>query len=245
MTYESDLLYDWYMLFHYGLEDDILRDSAFSADRLPVGALEFPVATVKALRQDEKVARALDLGCAVGRSCFELSRTADEVIGIDYSLKFVEAAKAMQTGEPYPCHIYSEAHLRENITVALPPGCRRECVSFEQGDAMNLRSDIGSFDLVHAANLLCRLHEPTRFLSRLSELVKPGGKLLLATPATWMAEFTPQCHLPTGSTLDYLQEHLSAEFDLQEVTEIPFLIREHRRKFQLSTSQTSLWIRKK
>lgn len=49
---------------------------------------------------------------------------------------------------------------------------------------------------------------------------------------------------PTGATLEFLKEHLHRTFEFIESQELPFLIREHQRKFQLSTSQTSLWIRR-
>ena len=55
-----------------------------------------------------------------------------------------------------------------------------------------LEEDLGSFDLVHAANLLCRLPNPQAFLDRLNELVAPGGQLLLTTPFTWLEDFTPK-----------------------------------------------------
>lgn len=244
MTYESDLLHDWYVLFHYGTPAEILSGSAFAESDLPDGALNFPVATVDALDQKTPVARALDIGCAVGRSSYELSKIADEVIGIDFSGKFVDAGAAIGSGEPYPFHVYSEAHLREAKSAHLPAGSRPGNVSFEQGDAMNLRDDLGSFDLVHAANLLCRLPEPRKFLDRLPDLVNPGGKFVISTPATWMSEYTPAENIPSGKTLDFLKEHLAESFELQEVSELPFFIREHQRKFQLSTAQTSLWIRK-
>jgi len=35
MIYESDLLNDWYVLFHYGGADEILDGSAFSTANLP------------------------------------------------------------------------------------------------------------------------------------------------------------------------------------------------------------------
>ena len=51
----------------------------------------------------------------------------------------------------------------------------------------DLPNDLGSFDIVHAANLICRLPNPMLFLDRLPELVKEGGgSLLLATPFTWL-----------------------------------------------------------
>ena len=63
----------------------------------------------------------------------------------------------------------------------------------------------------------------------------------MATPATWMEDYTPAKNRPQGLTLDYLKGHLSGTFELKQVVEVPFLIREHQRKLQLSTSQASIW----
>ena len=71
MSYESDVLRDWYLLFHYGSEEEILHGVGFDHSCLPEGCLEFPVATVNFCQSDRKVDRALDIGCAVGRSTFE------------------------------------------------------------------------------------------------------------------------------------------------------------------------------
>ncbi len=40
--------------------------------------------------------RALDIGCAVGRSTFELAQEYDEVIGIDYSSAFVQKCEDLR-----------------------------------------------------------------------------------------------------------------------------------------------------
>lgn len=135
-------------------------------------------------------------------------------------------------------------HLWDTLSASLPAESRPECVSFEQGDAMNLREDLGEFDLVHAANLVCRLPEPTRFLDRLPALVRPGGLLVLATPATWLSEYTDPERQPDRFTLDFLKQHLDESFELKSAEELPFLIREHKRKLQLSTAQTSVWVRR-
>lgn len=244
MSYESDILRDWYLLFHYGSPDEILAGVGFDPAGLPSRCLEFPVTTVEAAEVSGTIGRALDLGCAVGRSSLELSRFADEVIGIDFSSSFIEVAGQVKRGDTVTYSRYGEMHRPEALTVRLPEGARPERVNFEVGDAMALRADLGAFDLVHAANLLCRLPEPQRFLDRLPDLVKPGGKLVMATPATWLPEYTPLENQPAASTLDHLKEKLGGAFTFVSVKEIPFLIREHQRKLQLSTSQTSLWIRK-
>jgi putative 4-mercaptohistidine N1-methyltranferase len=244
MTYENEILLDWYLLFHYGTGDEILDGCVVSEAQLPSGCLRFPLATVAAAPPGGVGQRALDIGCAVGRSTFELARTYPDVIGIDYSARFVEAAESLRSGESIRYRRYGEMHCPEPLLAEAPAGLPCDRIRFEQGDAMALREDLGSFDLVHAANLLCRLTEPIRFLKRLPALVKNGAYLLLATPATWMEEYTPKNMQPSGATLDYLREHLEESFELESVQEIPFLIREHQRKLQLSASQTSLWRRK-
>lgn len=245
MTYESDVLRNWYLLFHFGSPEEIVKGVGFEISGLPEGCFDFPVATVEFLKLQGEVERALDIGCAVGRSTFELSRNAREVVGIDFSASFVAVAEELRKREvPVVYRRYSEMHLWDELTATLPEGILPDRVSFEQGDAMDLRSDLGVFDVVHAANLLCRLPEPVRFLNRLPELVKPGGKLVLATPATWLPEYTPPENQPNGLTLDFLLHYLGSDFELVEAREIPFLIREHERKLQLSTSQTSLWKRR-
>ena len=191
MSYESDILRDWYLLFHYCSPEEILAGVVFDPAGLPARCLEFPVTTVEAAEVSGTIDRALDLGCAVGRSSLELSRVADEVIGIDFSASFIDVADQVMKGDPVTYSRYGEMHQPESLTVRLPEGVQPDRVSFEVGDAMSLREDLGRFDFVHAANLLCRLPEPQRFLDRLPDLVRPGGKLVMATPATWLPEYTP------------------------------------------------------
>ena len=132
------------------------------------------------------------------------------------------------------------------MTFAAVAEMKTDRVHFEVGDAMNLRPHLGAFDLVHAANLLCRLPNPRAFLDKLPELVRLGGQLVLATPCSWMSEFTPEAEQPSAdeTTLDFLHRHLDEAFEFVSVQELPFAIREHSRKLQLSTSQTSLWRRR-
>jgi SAM-dependent methyltransferase len=115
---------------------------------------------------------------------------------------------------------------------------------FRQGDAMDLPEDLGTFDRVHAANLLCRLPEPDRLLARFASLVRPGGELVLATPCTWLEDFTPIGNWPEGETFDWLAKWLQPDFELVRRGEEPFLIRETARKFQWTRSMMTLWRRK-
>jgi putative 4-mercaptohistidine N1-methyltranferase len=240
--YESEKLLGEYLLFHYGSAEEILP----SDRKWPAGmreALDFPKRTVAHFTQG-RAKRGLDLGCAVGRSTFEMARFCDEVIGIDFSHAFIRAAEMLRRGETMTYHRVEEASIRTTLAARMPSGCFADNIRFQQGDAMNLPVDIGVFDRVHAANLLCRLPEPQLLLERLPALVETGGELVLATPCTWLEEFTPRENQPPGATFDWLKSSLEPAFQLLRSSEEPFLIRETARKFQWTFSQVSVWRRR-
>ncbi len=234
--YETEKLVSEYLLFHYGTASQIL-----SWEEGPVAALDFPARIVKRFSPG-RVGRVLDLGCAVGRSAYELSREAEEVIGIDYSRALVEAAARMGREGKAVVRRLEEGTVCTEVEVGLPEGVGE--VRFEQGDAMQLREDLGAFDRVLAANLLCRLTEPGLLLARLPELVKAGGELVLATPCTWLEEFTPPGHWPARGTREWLEAELGGSFELVEERDEPFLIRETARKFQWTVALLTKWRRR-
>jgi len=134
------------------------------------------------------------------------------------------------------------------FTARVPEGVERGRVEFLVGDATNL-PPLGAFDVVLAANLICRLPEPRKFLARVPSLVKPGGQLLLATPFSWLVEFTPREHWLGGrqdspSSFEVLRQILEPDFELETTKNLPFLIREHSRKFQYGISLGSRWRRR-
>lgn len=237
--YETPRLLDEYLLFHYGEPAEVLpwEDG-------PRSALGFPVRTVTAFLDGSPQGRALDLGCAVGRSAFELSRFCEEVVAVDYSHSFVRAAEQLRTEGSLPYTCREEGRHTRQLTARRPADCRPERVRFEQGDAMHLRADLGDFDLVHAANLLCRLTEPALLLERLPQLVRPGGTLVLTTPCTWLEEYTPPLRWPQGSTFEWLREVLEPAFTLEQQRDLPFLIREHARKYQWTVALGTCWRRR-
>jgi putative 4-mercaptohistidine N1-methyltranferase len=243
-VYETDALVDQYLLFHYGEGEDQLP-YPFG----PHDALFYPIRSVtEFIPLIGRVDRALDLGCAVGRSTFELARTAPEVIGIDLSQRFISAAKEIQRTGEIQFRRQEEGSFYTATSRQLDPTINRTRCQFEVGDALRLRSDLGMFDLVLAANLIDRVNSPRALLATLRQLLNPGGHLLIASPYTWLAEFTPpqewlgatQSWSET-TTLQAIQEQLGNEFELISSKDLSFLIREHVRKYQWSVAQASLW----
>lgn len=245
--YETDKLLEEYLLLHYGEPEQVLPWS-FGPD----SALEFPARCVTELVEPIPGARALELGCSVGRACFELSTFCHEVVGIDFSKSFIAQAEELASQRRVVYSSHDEGELRLDHEYHLNSRFHPDRVKFEVGDATELREDIGRFDIVLACNLLCRVPDPQAVLRRFETLVKPGGQLVITSPYTWMEEYTPKRFWLGGflrdgeavRSLDSLKKALESTFECRDVRDMPFLIREHTRKFQWSVAQASRWTRR-
>jgi 5-histidylcysteine sulfoxide synthase/putative 4-mercaptohistidine N1-methyltranferase len=242
--YETDAAVSQYCEFHYG--------------KSYLGVTNFPARCAEAcLRHTRSQLRrtALDLGCAVGRTTFELAREFDRVTGIDFSARFIRIA--LQLKEKGVAHYelveegevvsYHEARLSE---LGLAQVADR--VEFFQGDATNLKPQFADFDLIIAANLIDRLNNPRSFLDTVHERLTPEGVLVITSPYTWLEEFTKKEDWLGGvrragepyMTLDALRDILSPHFVmLDEPRDLEFVIRETRRKFQHTVAELTAWRR--
>ncbi len=249
-VYETDRALSEYLLFHYGEASDVLP-----FDFGPRDAVGFPARCVNVCLDTSLLpakARALDLGCAVGRASFELARYCTEVVGIDYSQHFIRAAAQLKKMGRLGFDRIDEGLLTSRCVAEVAPDIDRMRVHFEVGDAMRLRSTLGNFDVVLAANLLCRVEEPLKLVLKFPELVRPGGQLVITTPCTWTREFTPSANWLGGyerdgrrfDTFETLNKFLASDFTLLRTRDLPFLLREHARKYQWCVAQASVWQRK-
>lgn len=240
--YENEILLNQYLLFHYGeLEDQL----PFSFG--PHDALNFPQRCVESCLEVNRLpnkARALDLGCSVGRSAFELSRHCEYVLALDKSQRFITAAEKIQNEGFIDCKIQQEAGNSLSKRMKLPTNVNAEKVEFICQDVLQFDPKM-RFDVILAANLICRLPDPANFLRSLHQWIVPDGQLILISPYSWLEEFTPQSAWLKGDTgLNSIKIILEKHFTLKKCVELPFLLREHQRKYQWGISQASVWIRK-
>ena len=87
----------------------------------------------------------LDVGCAVGGTSFELSAHFNEVVGLDYSQHFVDAANLMKDKSQVSIDILKQGEIFQQTIVKLSEHVDRSKVSFLQGDACHLDPSLGSF----------------------------------------------------------------------------------------------------
>lgn len=244
-VYETDSMVSMYIEFHYGEEHFGVRNFPKACAEL---CLEF--------MQGRKMERALDIGCATGRASFELARKFAHVDGLDFSARLIQMPAALQKNGRQRYVIQDEGDLvsfREVTAEQLGLGDALQRVSFVQGDACNLAAKFTDYDLIFAGNLLDRLYDPQKFLSTAAERLRSGGTLVLTSPYTWLADFTARekwlggFKAETGenfTTLDGLKAALEPQFELLEVRDIPFVIRETKRKFQHTIAQATVWRKK-
>lgn len=245
-SYESDALVSQYCDFHYG-------PTHFGVKNLSVALVEKALS----VHDSSKMHHALDLGCAVGRASFELAGYFERVTGIDFSARFIQVGVYLQEGSEisYKRLKEGEVYSLEHIDMAqLGYKDVAHKVHFLQGDACNLKPHLKGYDLVIASNLIDRLYEPKGFLEDIKHRVNKGGTLLIASPYTWLEEFTQKAQWLGGyydqkgkavSSFEGIKEALEPEFELIEPpSDLEFVIRETQRKFQHSVSQVSLWRRR-
>lgn len=166
LYYETERALGEYLMLHYG-EGSAVLPYAFG----PAEALDFPARCVTECLDAARVpadGRALDLGCAVGRSSFELARVCGQVIGVDYSHAFIAAAQRLRREGSLAFNYLEEGGLVLDAVARVPAGIDRGRVAFEQGDAQAPRPGLGLFDVVVLANLIDH-GRPIHFIpSRLS-----------------------------------------------------------------------------
>ncbi len=240
--YETDKLLSEYAEFHYG-------DTHFGVENFPKALVDLAINAMGA----RPARRALDLGCAAGRSSFELARHFDHVTGIDFSARFIGLGVQMLEQGVLRFTFAEEGELvsyHERGLAELGLESTRGKVAFFQGDACNLKPNFTGYDLILAANLIDRLYSPAKFLDTVHERLNPGGLLLIATPCTWLEEHTPREEWVGGfkrdgenfTTLDGLKAKLGGHFKLIEgPLDVPFVLRETKRKFQHTLSEVTIW----
>ncbi|MFM8283183.1 MAG: 5-histidylcysteine sulfoxide synthase [Planctomycetaceae bacterium] len=248
--YETDALVTQYLDFHYG--------------PTALGVANYPVACVAAVLPHvplDRRRRCLDIGCSVGRSAFEFAREFAHVDAIDFSARFIQVGVRLQGGDEIHYEVPTEGELTTPRRVSLDslgldrgPGAggRAGRIAFMQGDACNLKPLYTGYDVVFGGNLLDRLYDPARFLDGIADRLVPGGILALASPYTWLEEYTPKAKWIGGrrehgeplTTFAGLSAALAGRFDMLHRGDIPFVIRETARKHQHSIAELTVWKRR-
>lgn len=253
--YDTDDVVNQYLLFHFGSATE-QRDEELA------NSIEFPnvqnliTRTVDLVNEySGQQNKVLDLGCAVGRASFELAKSFDRVIGLDYSDAFIAAAESLRIDKQLAYSRWDTGRHRTELIASIEGDLATDHIDFVQGDAANLGAvpllqSEQAFDAILLSNLLCRLSNPQDCLAQFVDsdrYLRAGGVLVIASPNTWMEEYTPQENFLDGAGSEATLEAVGGQlpgFELLHNEDLPFMIREHRRKYEYIVSQVSVWRKK-
>ena len=248
-VYETDEMVARYLEFHYG--EPLL------------GVENFQVRCANEVRKVIEAhggskGKALDIGCAAGRTSFELAKQFDHIDAIDFSVRLIEGPANLQRSGKQRYVVPIEGELQSYREVLLDQfdgyDAVKDKINFMQGDACNLPEKYNSYDLVFAGNLIDRLYDPGSFLQLIKDRINDGGWLVIASPYTLQEEYTPRdkwlggFKAATGesyTTFEGIRDQISDQFNMiGEPIDIPFVIRDTARKFQYAISQLTVWRKK-
>eukprot|EP01137_Pigoraptor_chileana_P017170 Opistho-2@74851 len=256
-VYETEKMVAEYLVLHYG-DPDVVCPFPFG----PKDATDFPKrcgdeCISRAKDAGIKGGRALDLGCAVGRTSFELARYFDDVVGMDLSHAFISTANVLKEKGELGYEMLDQGELSIPAKAVVASDINRTRVTFLEGDACNIPLSVGKFDLIFAGNLICRVPDPIGFLKSIAQFLNPGGMFVITSPYTIMEQYTPKAmwfggytkRNADGSTTavrgrDGIRGALEGDFDFVGEKDMPFFIRESSRKNQWTVADCMAWRKK-
>jgi SAM-dependent methyltransferase len=136
-------------------------------------------------------ATILDIGCSVGRSCFELAQTTDQlVLGIDVDLSALRMARSVlqRRRVSYPRRRIGIVYDRRDFAVNFP-GMER--VDFWACSGLSLPFRASSFGMITALRVLDAVTSPLALLNTISRALIEHAHACLATAYDWSAAVTP------------------------------------------------------
>jgi len=239
--YTTDSIISQYCHFSWG-------ENSLGVENYPAKCAALALEYMK----DKPKGKAFDIGCAIGRSTFELARGFTEVIGVDFSTRFVQEAQKIKEEGVLRYVMSTEGELESFHEVQLSSfslEAEASKVAFWQADACNLKPIFQDFDLIFAGNLIDRLYDPKKFLDSMASRLNDKGLLILTSPYTWQEESTAKEKWIGGykrdgemvTTLQGIEEILGKDFKLVEIKDVPFVIQETARKHQYTIAQMTVW----
>jgi SAM-dependent methyltransferase/uncharacterized protein YbaR (Trm112 family) len=129
---------------------------------------------------------ALDIGCAVGRLTFEMTRTHGRAVGIDTSLSFIRAARNISARRHLEFDLIIEGEITEKRSSSLDPDFKYENAEFLVADATALPFRTDRFATASSVNILEKVPDPSLHFSEANRVMnKNSARFLFSDPFSW------------------------------------------------------------
>ncbi|MEN6321585.1 MAG: methyltransferase domain-containing protein [Syntrophaceae bacterium] len=176
-----------YTFDHYGDMDPERKPEASVLPGSIVKLLERGILSMNSTAQGP----VIDMGCAVGRTSFELAQRLDEtILGIDLNFGMLKiAASILEKGcVSYPRRRGGIAFERRSFPVVFD---KKENCDFWVCDATALPFSGETFSMGVSLNVLDCAWSPYDHVKEISRILMPGGSAMVSTPYDWTANATP------------------------------------------------------
>jgi uncharacterized protein YbaR (Trm112 family) len=131
----------------------------------------------------------LDIGSAVGRFTFEMSRTRDFAVGIDNSVAFIRAARELMLRGRKAFALRQEGLLTREETVVLPESWQTDKVEFIVGNALALPFRSRRFAALASLNIADKVRLPLKHLQEANRVAREReAQFVLSDPFSWSTE---------------------------------------------------------
>ena len=236
--YETDAVLSSYLWSHFS---DLLEDpEASTAYGEWAGLMPPPGGPV------------LDIGAAVGRFAFEMSRKSDLVVGIDASHSFVRTARRLMADRGMTLRLVEEGHLSRRVSLKLPREWEMEKVEFLVADARALPFRRHAFSSVASLNLVDKVPKPLKHLLEGNRVAgERSARFLISDPFSWSARVAPEAEWLGGTEEGPFAGHgrenigtllrgqngiLMPPWDIEEEGHVWWKIRTHANHYELIRS---------
>jgi putative 4-mercaptohistidine N1-methyltranferase len=202
-------------------------------------------------------ATALDIGCGLGATTFELSRAFQHVIGVDSTKSYISAARLLKQRGYMRYTSTVEGELTKEYSSVVDEDIETDRVNFALIEDLSSipRELAGPHDAVLASNVLCRVQDPMKFITQLEKVVRPGGVLVLSSLFDWQESCTARNHWLGGYkerdgegvySVDRLKAAMKElHFELIVEEDVPLLLSKvHDRRYEVGVGHVSVWRKK-
>ena len=143
----------------------------------------------------------LDVGCAVGRLTFELSKKNNFAIGLDRSFSFIQLARKLLIERKLDFSLINEGRLSEQKTIIFDNRWRFDKIEFIVGDALAIPFAQNSFSLLTSLNVLDKVSKPLEHLFEINRIAKnKNTRFLFSDPFSWSLDSARQADWLGGKT---------------------------------------------
>jgi uncharacterized protein YbaR (Trm112 family) len=177
--YESGPVLSSYLWSHYG---DLLKDEE---------AFDTYVQWAGLIRENPGF--CLDIGSAVGRFVFEMSKKSSFVVGIDNSISFIRAARELMVNRGETIPLLQEGNLVKEEKLTLPAEWDTDNIEFIVGDAMALPFRNGAFSALSSLNLIDKVPVPMKHFTEMNRVAQEtDAQFLFSDPFSWSEDVAQQ-----------------------------------------------------